>query len=328
MKRSVRWGIQLTRHALEPILGISPSAEQLRRRVAGLAGSREHVIFAGEPGTGKRFLALQLHHQTPASEDASFIEITPRTTDGELSVILFEDDRRRHEGILGHGIPVLSRGSTVFVRNVYDFGFLAQSRIARFLIQHERASRGGEQSVRVVFSIPGIWETIVPARPVNDSLDAYCRRYEQILVEPLRNRRGDIPLFVDFFLRSMSGGHPPGVDAEIMAELTALPFYDNVRELRNLLADALVSTPDNRLALPDIVRDEPAYLHSLLTGILAGRKSDLEAALHGLQKALIRRALLRCDNDQVGAAALLGLSDINFRYRLRKFNLGRKNSSR
>jgi DNA-binding NtrC family response regulator len=119
----------------------------------------------------------------------------------------------------------------------------------------------------------------------------------------------------------MTGGRPPGVNSEVMAELTGLPYYDNVRELRSLLAEALLVTRENMLVLPDFVLDEPAAVRSLLESILGGRKSDLEGAIHGLQKALIRRALLRCDQDRACAAALLGLTDINLRYRLRKFNL-------
>jgi DNA-binding NtrC family response regulator len=328
MKRAPGRGIRPVQHAPEPILGTSPGAEAMRHMVRLLAGRGENFLVAGEPGTGKRFLARQVHELSARSGRLPFVEITPRTPEGELRVIRVEEVRRKQEGMLGRPIPLLSPGGTLFIRNVHEFGFLAQSRIARFLIQHDQVPVLSERGVRVVFSLPADRESLAPARPLNESLDVYCRRYEQLVLQPLRNRREDIPAYIGFFLTTMTAGHPPGVPAEVMAELAALPYHDNVRELRYLLSEALHLNGETTLRLPGIVRDEPAAVQGLLTSILLGKKTDLESALYGVQRALIRRALLRCDQDLASAAELLGLSDINLRYRLRKFNLFPRSSPR
>jgi len=321
MKRSPGRGTHAAPFPSEPVLGPSPSATALRHKAALLAATGENLLIAGEPGTGKRFLAQWMHDLPGRAGRLPLVELTPRTAEGELRVLLFEEDRKKQEGILGRAIPVLSRGGTVFIRNVHEFGFLAQTRIARFLIQHEQTSGRGERPVRVIFAFPERRENLAPARPINESLDVYCSRYEQLVIEPLRHRREDIPVYVDYFLSRMTGGHPPEVSAGVMAELAALPYHDNVRELRFLLSEAVAAEGNKILSLPPFVRDEPAAVHALLTSILLGKRTDLEGVLYAVQKALIRRALLRSDQDLTAAAELLGLSDINLRYRLRKFHL-------
>lgn len=314
-------GVFPTPPAAEPIIGTSPHAEALRQIVGTLSAASDNVLVIGEPGAGKRFLARCIHEQSFRPPRSLFVEVSLQTREEELRVILFNEERKKHEGILGHALPRLARRTTLFVRNIHEFSFLAQTRVARFLIQNEQTAAQAGEAVRVVFSLPHPWEEVVRGRQINDSLDTYCRRYMQILIPPLRNRREDIGAFVEFFLRRMTAGRPPVVEAAAMTELRSLPYYDNVRELRQILAEALLETKEGTLALPELVRDEPAAVHTLLVNILEGRKSDLEAAMDGLEKALIRRAFLRCDLDRARAAGLLGITDINLRYRLKKFNL-------
>jgi len=307
--------------AVEPIIGTSSHADALRNMVRAASTTPRNLFLVGEPGSGKRFLARCIHQESSRPPRAAFVEVSPQTPEEELRVILFNEERRKHEGILGRALPRLARQTTLFVRNIHEFGFLAQTRVARFLIQNEQTAAQEGEAVRVVFSLPDPWEEIAGGRPMNDSLETYCRRYEQVVVLPLRHRREDIPAFVDYFLRSMTADRPPAVQKETMGELCSLPYYDNVRELRLILADGLRMSGGEMLVMPDIVRDEPAAVRALLANILRGKRSELAAAMDGLEKALIRRALLRCDLDRTRAAGLLGITEINLRYRLRKFNL-------
>jgi DNA-binding NtrC family response regulator len=308
-------------NAVEPIIGVSPCAVALRRAVAELPETDGNAALAGEPGTGKRFLAWSIHEQAQGARRLPLVEISPRTSEGDLRVILFEEHRRTQEEMQGCTIPRLQAGGTLFIRGVHEFGFLAQGRIARFLMQQERLAGRGRGFIRTLFALPDRWELVNPPRPMNATLEAYCRQARSVMITPLRHRREDIPHFIRHFLCVLTSGRPPEVDARLLAELHDLPYYDNVRELRLLLADALAAGPAGTLRLPRLAHDEPALVHAVLNGILGGRKTDLDAAMHDLEKALIRRALLRCNLNRPLAAALLGLSDVNLRYRLRKYDL-------
>lgn len=304
-----------------PLIGSSPQAASLRRSVAELSHTAAHVLLVGEPGAGKRFLAGCIHAKTGRRKRGSVVEVTPRTPQEELRVILFDEQRRKQEGITGRPLPRLQRRSSLLVRNVHEFPLLSQTRIARFLIQNDRYGQEDPARVRVFFALPAPWAALASSRRMIDSLSAYCSAAREITVPPLRERREDIPAFTEYFLRALSGGRPPSVGPAVMEELLILPYYDNVRELRLLLGEALQISGGGTLVLPDLVRDEAALVESVLRNILGGKKADLESVLGGLDKALVRRALIRSDFDRARAAAMLGLTDLNFRYRLRKFRL-------
>lgn len=304
------------------IVGRSPAAEALRESVRRIAASESNVLLIGEPGTGKRFVAEQIHFAS-SKKPGTFAEINPASTEEEVKAVLFEENRKRSEGILGRSLPSLGKNATVFVRNIHEFSIMEQTRIARFLIQNEPGSAHKRTNARVIFAVPASWLTLRKDWVIIDSVDVYVRKFEQLLLPPLRERPDDIPDLVRLFIEI--GGNKnspaPGLGDDSLRKLSDHSWYENIRELRYLIEDALRISPGEELILPIGFVDEVKAVREMLDKIMFGRKIEMETMLDALEKSFIRRALVRANFDKSRAAGILGLSDVGIRYRLQKHNI-------
>jgi DNA-binding NtrC family response regulator len=302
------------------LIGVSPAADALRSALAGLAAGRENVVLVGEPGTGKSFLAGLL--RPPDQPRSRVITLSPHTPEDELRVVLFDEERRRIEGMLGRTLERLQEGDVLLVRNPFRFAILGQTRLARFLIQHDPAARRHAGNVRVAFALCDPDEdTGVPRRGV-ESLRAYVRSSPCITIPPLRERREDIPHFVRHFLVTDHPGRAHlTIPEEVMARVSALPLPDNVREIRHIVHDAVAASPDGVLRLREMMLDEAVEVGERVRAILQGRDVPIEKLLEDLERAFVRRALIRAEFNRTRAAALLGLTELHIRYRMKKHGL-------
>ncbi|MFN0156643.1 MAG: sigma 54-interacting transcriptional regulator [Bacteroidota bacterium] len=309
--------------ALGEIAGTSAFAQDLREVVQTVSKTGEHIIISGDPGTGKRFIASVINTLTFRKSPGNLVGIAPQTHEDEVRAILFEEERRRIEGMLGRPVAVLGSRGTLVIRNVYEFSIIGQTRVARFLIQQESHATTKPSQLRVIFLVPSGWTPKSRQRAVIDSLDQYLRGFRQIVLKPLRTRPEDVPSLVEHFLRSLLGpnGKLPTVDEETMKQLTNHAWHDNVRELKIVVGEGLSRSSDGVFVLPDSFIDEVALVEGILKNILSGKKGKLELVLNELERALLRRALVRAENDRLKSAQLLSVSDLNLRYRLRKFRL-------
>ena len=143
-----------------------------------------------------------------------------------------------------------------------------------------------------------------------------------VRLPPLRDRREDIPLLVDFFIRKYSdelGTAPKRLSLGALATLESYRWPGNVRELENLVERSLALTAGDVIDVPDL----PSYLRdpSAVAGELARLPPDgidLEAHLESLRAELMRQALDRCGGVQTRAAELLRMTFRSFRYYAKK----------
>lgn len=311
--------IGITTDTVKDIVGSSGFARDLRDRVRSISGETAHVVISSESGAGKRFLASVIHGATFPSRGSSFVEMTPRTHEDEVRAILFGEDVRRVEGMLGRKVPELGDQGTLFIRNVHEFSIIGQTRIARFLIQSESGVANGKKWIRVIFAAPER-STTTRSRSVIDSLDKYLQKFTRIVLPPLRARQEDIPALVDFFLRTLLP-HKTSlvVENDVMERMTRHAWYDNVRELKMVVEQGIQNSANGVFVLPESFVDEIALVTEMLTQLLDGKKSNLDALLTELEVAFLRRALVRTEFDRLKSAHLLGVSDLNMLYRLKKF---------
>lgn len=303
------------------IPGSSPAVQMVREQLHAAVEHNASIVFSGEPGVGKRTLAQYLHdHYSPSN--APFVELTPRTDENELRAILFDEDRKRIEGMLGHSVPRLSDGCTLFIRNIHQFSLLTQTRIVRFLLQRESGTLQGASRVRLIFSMPMEWTELLKDHVVIESLLQPFERFSHIHIPALRERREDIPETVQYLLCLFPEGTRPVIDKGTLEHLTGHDWVDNMRELRGILEEGVkCSNNGTSFTLPATFVDEMEKIESTVLHLVNGKRIALEDTLSVIEQALIRRALVRSEYDRGKAAVLLGVSELNLRYRIKKYDI-------
>jgi len=257
--------------------------QSVMAKVERVAASETRVAILGETGTGKELVARTLHEKSNR-RDGPFITLNCAAVPAELiESELFGHERGAFTGAATRHLGKFEQahGGTLFLDEIGDMPALMQAKLLRVLEQKEIERIGGDRTipvdVRVIVATHRNLEELV--RTGTFRQDLYHRVFVfPILLPPLRERREDIPLLVDFFASAVAEQNdwkPREITAEAYAELERYSWPGNVRELRNvverllLLADDRVDAATARLALPFDPTAQPQPLTN--TGSLSER---------------------------------------------------------
>ena len=246
-------------------------------KVDRVAASETRVCILGETGTGKELVAHTLHSKS-ARRNGPFVTLNCAAVPAELiESELFGHEKGAFTGATTRHLGKFEQasGGTLFLDEIGDMPAMMQAKLLRVLEQGEVERIGGDRSievdVRVIVATHRNLEELV--RRGEFRQDLYHRIFVfPISLPPLRDRKEDIPLLVDFFARSVAEQNdwpPREITPDAYAELERYPWPGNVRELRNvverllLLADDRVDRATVRLALPAEVSAYPAGNGSL-----------------------------------------------------------------
>jgi Nif-specific regulatory protein len=297
---------------------------KIEQQALQLAQTKECILIQSEPGGGKHYYAGLIHSKSARGRLGDFVELTARASDEELKAVLFNEDRKRCEGMLGRTLPYLDARSTLFVNHIHEFSLINQTRISRFLIQNNPGSAVRGPKVRVILSTCIPWQELLRKRLVVESLDEQVRQFQVLVILPLRDRREDIPAIVASLLRRIAserGGKRIMLKPDTLNQLIRHQWWDNVRELKMVLEDAARSSRNGSLILPARFFDEVERIKESIGTLQMGKTVRLEDVLGIVERTLIQRALMRSESNLARSARLLGLTEQNLRYRIRKFNL-------
>jgi two-component system response regulator PilR (NtrC family) len=221
-----------------------------------------------------------------------------------------------------------ANGGTILLDEIGETSLGMQVKLLRVLQERRVKPVGGvgekEIDVRVVAATNRDLETEVERGTFRQDL-FYRLNVIQIRMPPLRERREDVPLLVEHFLRKFSAEHGRAiteVEPAAMSALTGYNFPGNVRELENLVERAVTLSSDTSIgvdALPELrtmgTRGARAVADLPLEGL------DLEREVESFERAIILRALERTNGNRTEAARLLGISFRSMRYRLSKLGI-------
>ena len=314
-------------HALDQLVGVSPAMAALFEMVRSVAPTSSTVLVTGESGTGKELVARAIHSLSPR-KDGPFVSVNC----GALPDTLLESELFGHmKGAFtdAHqnkkGLFEAAHRGTLFLDEVGETSPPMQVKLLRAL-QEKRIRRVGgtdelEVDVRVISATNVPLESLVRERRFREDL-FYRLQVIPIHTPPLRERRTDIPLLADHFLRRFAremGKNVAKVSEEAMELLRRYSWPGNVRELENVIerAVALEATEavlPERLADPVRGRGEaPAPGAPDL-----GNGFSLDEHLRATESRLLLEALERCRGDRSEAARLLGVSARSLRYLIQK----------
>ena len=310
----------------ESIVGHSPAVLRILDTVRRIAPTDLHVLLLGESGTGKDLLAGAIHHNSRRA-DERFVAINC----AGLSETLLEDELFGHvkgayTGAAGDrpGRFEYADGGTLFLDEVGDMPLAMQAKLLRVLENGEVVRVGSNAPIRVNVRLISATNTDLAGRVEQKRFreDLYFRiKGVTLEVPPLRERREDIPVLIEHFIRQTNQAHGTkvrGITAEARRVLMAHPWPGNVRQLRNIVENMVVLAAGEKLAvddLPEEIHRRPGEIADAQLGQLAG--ISIEAA----EKKLIGNTLKMVDGHREQAAKILGSGERTLYRKIKEYGL-------
>jgi DNA-binding NtrC family response regulator len=310
LKREVEVLSEEMRDRYRLIVGESPKMRLAVEMARKAAASKTTVLLLGESGTGKELFARYIHNQSERA-NRPFIAINSVG----LSKELLESDLFGHEqgAFTGahkvkKGKVELANGGTIFFDEIGDISREMQAKLLRFLQEREFERVGGvtpiSVDVRVIAATNRDLGAAVKSGAFRD--DLYHRlNVVPITPPPLRERKEDIPLLADFFLRKFSRATRrivTGIDPDATAKCMRYDWPGNVRELGNAIEHAVVLGSGPTIESGDL----PAQVGGEIIAGGPGNPSYRDG-VNIARKELVVKALRKTDGNRAAAARLLGL---------------------
>ena len=328
LKAEVKDRYQLDR----AIIGRSKPMQEVYKVLGRIAPSDVTVLITGESGTGKELVARAIHCNSPRI-GRPFVAINCAAIPRELlESELFGFEKGAFTGAVERKIGKFEQagGGTLFLDEIGDMPLELQSKLLRVLQEKEITRTGGNISIAIDVRIVAATNQNLPekvrAREFREDL-FYRVNVLPIHLPPLRERREDIPLLVDYFLqrtREELGVSARQCTAEAMSLLKNHDWPGNIREMENTLQRAAllcadqVLTPSDFPALSGTARDENGHsLEALIDNRLRASLMQMDVneldnlydmVLRQMERPLIKIVLEKSRGNQVRAADILGIN--------------------
>ena len=328
-----------TRNSLDNIIGSSQAMEKLKQTVRTVASTASTVLIHGESGTGKELVARAVHVCSPRATDA-FVSVNcgafPETL---LESELFGYVKGAFTGASQNkrGLFEVADAGTIFLDEISEMTLSMQVKLLRVLQERSVRPVGGTSEiaidVRVIAATNRDLDKAVAENLFREDL-YYRLNVIPIRVPPLRERREDIPLLANHFLKkyaTAAGRSILRVNPRSLDSLCGYEWPGNVRQLENTVerAVALETTDELHVELPAERPKARAAAAAAGTSGLPEVGSELalpdgfgmENYVAGIERSLLQNALNQSGGVQTKAADLLGISYRSFRHLMKKYGL-------
>ncbi len=312
------------RARFEGIISVDPAMEEALNVVARAAPSRASVLIRGESGTGKELIARAIHGASPRA-DRPFVAVNCAALNENLvESELFGHEKGAFTGADSQrqGRFEQADGGTLFIDEVAEIPAEVQVKLLRILQERTIERVGGnaciEVDVRLISATHQNLEAVVQEGRFREDL-FYRLNVVTLELPPLRQRRQDIPVLVDFFLERYSAENGKAINEVSREAMEALMRYDypgNVRELQNLIERAVVMARGSAVTRADLsveVRESRA------AECEETAQPTLPKQVEALERLAIERAMDGTGGVQSRAAEVLGITERNLRYKLKKY---------
>lgn len=310
---------------LEDIIGKSPALRETLNQAQVVAGTDATVLLMGETGTGKELVARLIHNRS-SRRDRTFVKLNcAAVPSGLMESELFGHERGAFTGAVNTkaGRFELANRGSLFLDEVGDIPLELQPKLLRVLQEKEFERLGSNRTLRVDVRLIAATNRDFSKMVADNEFreDLYYRlAVFPIKLPPLRERREDIPLLVEYFVARYAHRMKKRIREIPAAALKALTEWDwpgNIRELQNFIERAVILTTGERLEVP---REE------MMAQSAEGKtkKADRTLNLREIERQTILDAL-RKTNGRIsgpgGAAKLLGLKRTTLQSRMRILNI-------
>jgi DNA-binding NtrC family response regulator len=292
------------------IAGTSGKMQQVFKLVGRAAPTDATVLIQGESGSGKELIADAIQRHSLRNEKP-YIKINC----GGLTETLLESELFGHEkgSFTGassrrEGRFELADGGTIFLDEVNNMSPALQMKLLRVLQHHTYERVGGKETlatdIRIIAATNKNIEQEVKAGRFREDL-LYRLNVIHIHVPPLRERREDIPLLIEHFLKKFGPHRNIIVPMNVLEHLQAYSWPGNVRELENVIQRALVMAQGNVITVEDLPITFRGGEYSPAVESIPSKGASLKSSIEAYEKNLIVQALSISGGNQTKAAALL-----------------------
>lgn len=304
------------------IMGCSPAIEEALNVVARAAPSRATVLLHGESGTGKELMARAVHEASPRAGRPFVAVNCAALNKGLIESELFGHEKGAFTGADARrtGRFEQADGGTLFLDELAEIPLDVQVKLLRVLQERTIERVGSGVAIKVDVRLIGATNRDLAALVAHGAFreDLFYRlNVVAVDLPPLRQRKGDIPLLVNHLLARYAAENDKAVgeiSKEALELLTRYAYPGNVRELQNIVERAVVMARGAVVTCADL----PAEVQKAAPAPVA---DTLPAQVEELEKKAIAQALERAGGVQSRAAELLGLTERNLRYKLKKYGL-------
>jgi len=324
--------------SFEGIIGNSQEMLKIYNLISRIAPTPASILIYGESGTGKELVAQAIHNLSKV-HDKLFVPITcSAIPESLLESELFGHVKGAFTGATSNkiGLFELADGGSVFLDEIGELTPLIQTKLLRVLQERELKRVGGTDTIKVNVRIIAatnkhLEEEIIAGRFREDLF--YRLAVVPIRVPPLRERKGDVPLLVNHFLKKYSEKMDKSVQEISSYAMKVLMEYDypgNVRELENIIERG-VALESSNIILPESLtlstyKKEGKPVEESDTFIAVDSEEELysqglDKVMARLEKKMIEHALARTDNSKIRAAELLKISFRSLRYKVQKYDI-------
>jgi len=309
-------------HTFADIISKNPRMQEIFDILPEVAESQSTVLIEGESGTGKELLARAIHNLSPRSKKPLVTVNCAALPETLLESELFGYKAGAFTGA-GKDKPgrfALAEGGTLFLDEIGDVSPALQIRLLRFLQERTYEPLGGTESlkanVRILTATNKNLQDLVEKGLFRQDL-YYRINVVKLKLPPLRERREDIPLLIEHFIRRFNrlrGKNITGVAPEVLNILMNHDYPGNIRELENIIEHSFVLCRENLI--------QPQHLPDYLRPRKEIPETSVGLTLEELEKRFIREALIRNNWNRTITAKELGIHKTTLWRKMKKLGLG------
>jgi transcriptional regulator with PAS, ATPase and Fis domain len=307
------------------IISDSPEMDKVKKLILKVAKSNSTVLIRGESGTGKELIARAIHTNSLRTSEVFQAVNCAAINENLLESELFGHEKGSFTGAVGEkkGLFEVADNGTLFLDEIGELDISLQAKILRALQEKQIRRVGGTKEINTDVRVVAATNRDLLAMSQDGRFreDLYYRlNVLSIEIPPLRTRRSDVPVLINYFLEKHSRGtnRKVALSNEAKRVLENYAYPGNVRQLESAIERAILLCENNQITLEDLPPEmsqasKPASANDLFK--LPPEGVNFE----DVERSLITQAMDRTDNNITKSAKLLGLTFRTLQYRLEKF---------
>jgi DNA-binding NtrC family response regulator len=309
------------------IISASPKMETVKKMILKVARSNSTVLIRGESGTGKELIARAVHNQSPRSAEMFQAVNCAAINENLLESELFGHEKGSFTGAHAEkkGLFEIADRGTLFLDEIAELDVGIQAKLLRALQERKIRRVGGTHEisvdVRVIAATNRDLRAMVSDGRFRDDL-YYRINVLSIDVPPLRERRDDIPVLIDYFLKKHTRNTSrliTGLTAETRKTMLDYSWPGNVRQLESAIERAILLAEGDQITMEDLPSEVRQDVGPAVEGTFKLPAEGIN--FEDVERNLITQAMEHTDYNITKAAKLLGLTFRTLQYRLEKFGI-------